>query len=1075
MNKTFRVIFNHTTGQWVAVSELARVNGKKHTHNNNNCTVSGSLKKAFAPLCLALMGVLGSTNLFASQAYCYIDDTSKAFYCTGGVATGNSSVSLGDQSKALGKYSISMGYYNTAEGENSVSIGRASHAYGKDSSTLGYGNTASGNYSSAVGYSNTASGDNSSALGRSNTASGQRSSAVGSENTASGNYSSAVGYYNTASGNSSSALGIGNTASGSESSALGHENTASGNSSSAVGYFNYALSTYSQAFGGYNNYSGSGISSVTMGTGAVAVGYRNNYKQTGAVTVGQESTAVGVSNTASGNYSSAVGYLNTASGYGSSAVGSENTASGEDSSAVGSENIASGNYSSAVGYYNTASGEDSSALGHGNTASGNASSAVGYSNYALSAYSQAFGGYNNYSGDGISSVTMGTGAVALGYQNNYKASGTVTVGKESTAVGVKNTASGDYSSALGRSNTASGQNSSSLGEWNTASGQYSSALGRSNTASGVGSSAVGIGNTANKLYSSAFGVLNTAEVDFGTAVGFGSLANRDQGTKGVYAPANLDSLDAKGKAAWQATSAALAVGNPDNTNLKYYDPNTDSYVEITTPITRQITGVAAGSEDTDAVNVAQLKEVAALASGGSFSPFTVSDGGSGSFTVGSAGNLKMVGSNANITTTASGDTVTFALADNLNLTSVTTGGVKLSADGLNNGGKVISNVAAGSKDTDAVNVKQLNDAVANAGKTTLGAVKGDNKNITTKATDKEVQVALNDDITLNSVTTGGVKLSATGLNNGGNVISNVAAGSKDTDAVNVKQLKDANAANLKASVNAVKGDNKNITTKAGDKEVQVALNNDISLNSVTAADKITVGSLTVNQNGKITGVVSDINDDSTAVNVGLLKEELKKGGNYRPIMVAGDTGSFEVDNGGKAIWAGDSKNITTAANGDTVKIELNKNIEVDSVTAGSTVVNNDGVKVGNNGVALTQNGLNNGGQVISGVGAGVRPTDAVNVSQLNNAMGSVYGRIDSVEKHANAGIAQAMATGAMMTSTQAGQGFLSLSGSTYRGEQGYAMGYSHMSDSGKWGVKFIGSGNSRGKFGGAASVGFRLY
>ncbi|MBO7080545.1 MAG: YadA-like family protein [Neisseriaceae bacterium] len=256
---------------------------------------------------------------------------------------------------------------------------------------------------------------------------------------------------------------------------------------------------------------------------------------------------------------------------------------------------------------------------------------------------------------------------------------------------------------------------------------------------------------------------------------------------------------------------------------------------------------------------------------------------------------------------------------------------------------------------------------------------------------------------------------------------------------------------------------KNITTQAGDKEVQVALNNDISLNSVTAADKITVGSLTVNQNGKITGVLSDINDDSTAVNVGLLKEELKKGGNYRPITVAGDTGSFEVDNGGKAIWAGDSKNITTAADGDTVKIELNKNIEVDSV------------KVGNQGVEITQNGLNNGGQVISNVAPGVRPNDAVNVSQLNNATGGVYGRIDSVEKHANAGTAQALAAANMPTASQPGEGILAISAGVYRGEQGYAIGYSHLSENGRWVIRATGSGNSRSHFGGAVGVGFKLF
>ena len=197
-------------------------------------------------------------------------------------------------------------------------------------------------------------------------------------------------------------------------------------------------------------------------------------------------------------------------------------------------------------------------------------------------------------------------------------------------------------------------------------------------------------------------------------------------------------------------------------------------------------------------------------------------------------------------------------------------------------------------------------------------------------------------------------------------------------------------------------------------------------------------------------------------------------GGYEHITVAGENGEFNVANRETAKFVGDGKNITTDATGGEVKISLANDIAVNSVNAGGTVVNQNGVALPS-GVALTNGGLNNGGQVISNVAPGVRPTDAVNVSQLNNAMGGVYGRIDSMEKHANAGIAQAMATGAMMTSTQPGQGYMAISGSTYRGESGYAVGYSHMSDSGRWGVKFIGSGNSRGKFGGAASVGFRLY
>ena len=198
------------------------------------------------------------------------------------------------------------------------------------------------------------------------------------------------------------------------------------------------------------------------------------------------------------------------------------------------------------------------------------------------------------------------------------------------------------------------------------------------------------------------------------------------------------------------------------------------------------------------------------------------------------------------------------------------------------------------------------------------------------------------------------------------------------------------------------------------------------------------------------------------------------GGGYEHITVAGENGSFNVANKETAKFVGDGKNITTDATGGEVKISLADNIAVNSVNAGGTVVNQNGVTLPS-GVALTNSGLNNGGQVISNVAPGVRPTDAVNVSQLNNAMGGVYGRIDSMEKHANAGIAQAMASGNMPTIAKPGKGMLAVSGSAYRGESGYAIGYSQMSESGKWLFKATGSGNSRGHYGISAGVGLELW
>ncbi|MBR7003337.1 MAG: hypothetical protein IKI11_11855, partial [Neisseriaceae bacterium] len=278
MNKVFKVVFNQITGTWVAVSEMAKSAGKKASvsllpppddnHSQLVAHRSGSLNGfiRFAPLSLALMGVLGSTNLFAAQAYCYIDDTSKAFYCTGGTAAGDSSVSLGDQSKALGKYSISMGYYNTAEGDNSVSIGRASHAVGNSSSTLGYGNNAYSDYSSAVGYSNEASG--------------QYSSALGNQSTASGNYATAIGFKSTASALSSTAIGYQSYAQSRNNTQLtGYSPAGTNNSSDTTGV--WKATSAELAVGDPENKGSNGI--ITRQITGVAAGY----KDTDAVNVAQ--------------------------------------------------------------------------------------------------------------------------------------------------------------------------------------------------------------------------------------------------------------------------------------------------------------------------------------------------------------------------------------------------------------------------------------------------------------------------------------------------------------------------------------------------------------------------------------------------------------------------------------------------------------------------------------------------------------------------------------------------------------------------------------------------------------------
>ncbi|MBR1374866.1 MAG: YadA-like family protein [Cardiobacteriaceae bacterium] len=184
-------------------------------------------------------------------------------------------------------------------------------------------------------------------------------------------------------------------------------------------------------------------------------------------------------------------------------------------------------------------------------------------------------------------------------------------------------------------------------------------------------------------------------------------------------------------------------------------------------------------------------------------------------------------------------------------------------------------------------------------------------------------------------------------------------------------------------------------------------------------------------------------------------------------------------------------NITSSASGDTTNYEVNLNNQIalgadGEISAGSTLMNADGISLGS-GVGLYDTGLDNAGYRVTNVGNAVEDSDAVNLGQLRNALGTVVApslgamegrinqRIDSVDRHASAGIAQSIAAAVMPHSALPGEGVMGVSGGSYRGETGYAIGYSHMSDNGNWRFKATGSGNSRGHYGVAAGIGWRLY
>ncbi|TPH20315.1 hypothetical protein EUX52_08290 [Haemophilus haemolyticus] len=431
--------------------------------------------------------------------------------------------------------------------------------------------------------------------------------------------------------------------------------------------------------------------------------------------------------------------------------------------------------------------------------------------------------------------------------------------------------------------------------------------------------------------------------------------------------------------------------------------------------------------------------------------------------------------------------------------------VTLTDKGLNNGGNKITHVAEGTDDNDAVNVKQLKDfksEVAKGGLTFEGNsgthkaelnttvnIKGGEGNTDAKQFDngKNVMTAVNGNTVTVSIkktpeveginitdTTGNVKIKLTQTNEGLKVsdgndnatrITNVKAGEKDTDAVNVKQLKAA-----KTKVEA--GENIEITSSTDKTNGQTIYKVSAKgINDTSAAVK--AGSNHV----EVTKAANTHKDGSTTVTdytVDLskeTKEDIKKGVDaHTEVTTKGLT--FNADHGttgvkklgSKVAVNGDGKNITTTADENGVKVSMKDDIKVNSVTAKE-------VKVGD--VNINENGINAGGKRITNVAPGKDGTDAVNVNQLKYVAGNISNQINNVDKGLRAGIAGALASGGLYHVTTAGKSMVSVGAGTYRGQNALAVGYSRLSDNGKVGVKFTVNSNSQGHSGASASVGYQ--
>ena len=812
----------------------------------------------------------------------------------------------GGKKKALASVLAGLAMVAAAAGtpvQASVGLGGSAINITPDGTYNG-SNQASKN-SVVVGYQNNAAGGPADESGK---------IIYGAANTANRESSLALGNQNKAINKSASAIGVGNTASGEASVAMGNVSTASGDRSVAIG-------------SGANATQGAAIAigrqAEATGSSAVALGYLN--KATNNVAVG-----VGVNNKVSGQGATSIGSSNTVTGDNSSVLGRQNTVDGASVAgavAVGYLNKASGDRAIAIGESNDSQKEDTITMGHSNTASVGGAIAIGQNNVANS------GG------------NAGNTMIAIGRENEATALDTVAIGRKtkatantSVALGARSEATGSGSVAIGGNGdgyktTSNGLGAVALGMQAKADGTAATAVGGVSEATANGAAAFGQGAKATAVQATALGYKSEASVKDGVALGSTSKATVDKGVKG-FNPAEDRDNKYGGLAGTAQTSTLAAVSVGDGATA-----------------TRQITGLAAGTNDTDAVNVAQLRSV----------------------------NLKYAGD------TGKGD----VLLDNGTLTVKGEGLLSTEADATgiklklkqgdtitDNNGKVVPPTTNGVATTDnvaqAINRSGWNVTSANNGGTTNGTTSekvspGDTvtfsagKNIVLDQAGKQFTYSLNKDVDLTkdgSLTigdtkvnndgltiTGGPSVTKTGIDAGNKKITNVAPGTDDTDAVNVKQLKAAKT-EVKAGTN--------VTVD----KTQGADGHDIYTVNATAT-----GGAASSWNIKSSATDGKNNGITTATNIS-------------------DAKTVEMQAG---------KNLTVkqadTANGASVEFALDKDVDLTndgSLTIGDTVINKDGMTI-TGGPSVTKTGIDAGNKNITNVKAGENDTDAVNVKQLKDA------------------------------------------------------------------------------------------
>ena len=1022
-------------------------------------------------------------------------------------ATGTSAVALGVGSAANGSNAF-VASGGSATGNNAIAISGGT-ANGNGSIAIGWQTNAK-NDATAVGSNAQATDKDSVAVGKNSNAAGESATAVGSSATASGRGGVAVGW-NAESAVNAVGVGFNAKAKANNTVAIGVEanndkvNAISNNYSSvSVGVATRARAVGSMAMG--VSADASGNYSIALGSGDVRGDFTDNANYPKAT--GEKAIAIGYNSNSSNTAATAIGAGATASGQDSFAGGS-GTAGGNSSIAIGKSSGATNDRALAVGVNAKATGKDTVAVGSGaggTVGLGFASSiddnkgvvqTIKNINVATTADGDnavAVGHYANAMNSGVAlgqNTLAATGGVAIGKgvfedTNNVDAGGTV-IGQDSTVTGF-------YSLAVGRYTFASGSTSMAMGYDASAKGNYAVAMGRKVIADGT-STAIGHHAVATNGGLAIGSQDNDASKDKTTASASGAVAigkNTQSTLKGAVA------LGSDSTTATNATKQESVTINGITYNFAGATSDTGMQVSVgTAGKERQIKNVAAGevsATSTDAINGSQLFAVASqikpiqyfavnssvagnkdnsgatgsdsVAIGPNAKAQAVSSIALGNNATAAGGNSIAIGNTSSATdkqspisigygATANGD---FSIAigggdnnTNYGATANGVGGTSLGGKTKTTGGNFQTAVGFGATTT-AQNASAFgyNATTSVEGGVALGFNSSSRTGVNKGYNPNDNRTNKYNDLNGNVLTS---TTGAIAVGNGSTVtrqITGVAAGTKDTDAVNVAQLKSVNLA-FKGNVGS--GD-VNLATNDSDKKLTIQgdrtyITTNASGNTLTiSANKKDIN--VTNGTARADAGVADAKNVAEAINNAVSQNK------YKWYLTAdNDTGGSRatIDKEGTVKFSGDS-NITVSRNGNTITTSLNKAITVDSVkanktitvgtnkitldgntgavtgkafngdsfTAGNNVLSNTTLQIGSptggNNVSITRdgltakagtktvkfgtNGIDAGDQQITHVSSGGNVgTNAANITDVKNAVSDVTLKLDTNAKTGN--------------------------------------------------------------------------